>query len=97
MEKPFLSTSLLPCPCCNGKAELSDMMVSNTQMWQVHCSVCGLASELDDDREFSIQLWNRRLEVTRLKMWLTLSLSALPLIAIVFFLIGSFAGLNFSL
>lgn len=94
MEKPFTSTILRPCPCCKGKAELSDMVVAGIQMWQVHCNICGLASEPDDDKEFSIQLWNRRLETEKLRMWLTMSLSMLPFVAILFFLLGNFTGLS---
>lgn len=83
---------LEPCPCCLGKAEVSDMKVAGTRMWQVHCTVCGLASELDDDRGFSIQRWNKRLEKARLKTWVTFLAGVLPFLVIIAFLIGSYTG-----
>lgn len=70
------------------------MVVSDVQMWQVHCTRCGLSSELDDDLEFTVQCWNRRLESEKLKMWLTLSASAIPLVAVIAFLLGSYFGLR---
>ena len=94
MEKHIPFALLKPCPCCNGKAELSDMEVSGIQMWQVHCNQCGLSSELDEDMEFSVQCWNRRLELDKVRMWLTLATSTVPLAAILAFLAGSYLGLR---
>ncbi len=84
---------LEPCPCCLGKPEVSDMRVTGTIMWQVHCTVCGLASELDDDRIFTIQRWNKRLEKAGLKTWVTLLAGLLPFLVIIAFLTGSYTGL----
>lgn len=94
MDKPRIFTPLKPCPCCRGKAELSDMMVGNIVMWQVHCARCGLSSELDDDSEFSVQNWNRRLETEKLTRWLTLAASSMPFIAILAFLAGGYMGFS---
>ncbi|UYM18300.1 Lar family restriction alleviation protein [Endozoicomonas euniceicola] len=94
MEKHPPFALLKSCPCCRGKAEISDMVVSGTQMWQVHCNRCGLSSELDDDMAFSVQCWNRRLESERLRMWLTLSATAVPLATVLAFLAGSYLGIS---
>ncbi|AMO54363.1 hypothetical protein GZ77_22595 [Endozoicomonas montiporae] len=94
MEKHPPLAILKTCPCCKGKAELSDMVVAETQMWQVHCNQCGLSSELDDDAEFSVQCWNRRLESDGLRMWLTLSATAIPLVSVIAFLAGTYLGMS---
>ena len=73
---------------------MSDMQVSGIQMWQVHCTRCGVSSELDDDVVFTVQCWNRRMEQETLKMWLTLSASAIPLVGVLTFLLGSYFGLR---
>ena len=70
------------------------MVVADTQMWQVHCNRCGLSSELDDDPEFSVQCWNRRLESEQLRMRLTLAATSIPLVAVLAFLAGSYLGLS---
>ena len=82
------------CPCCLGKAGLTDMMVGNMKMWQIGCTECGVSTELDEDKKFCARQWNRRLEVSRLKMWVTGLASMLPFVAIMAFLLGSFLGLN---
>ena len=81
---------LEPCPCCLGEAGLTDMMIGNTRMWQVCCISCGLATELDDDKVFSVERWNRRLEKAKLKTWVTFLAGFLPFVVIVAFLLGSY-------
>lgn len=86
--------TLEPCPCCLGKPEMADMMVGDIEMWQVTCPTCGLATELDDDKAFTEERWNKRLEKARLKMWVTLLAAFIPFVGIAAFLGGSFLGIN---
>ncbi|WP_062260085.1 Lar family restriction alleviation protein [Endozoicomonas arenosclerae] len=82
------------CPCCLGEAELAELAVGNSEMWQVTCTSCGLSSELDDDKVFSAERWNKRLERSRLKMWVTLLAAFIPFLVVSAFLAGSFLGLR---
>ena len=46
---------LLPCPCCNGKAEMTKLMSGIVQLDGVHCTLCHLTA-------FSVEVWNRRVK-----------------------------------
>ena len=85
---------LEPCPCCLGEAGLADVKVDSIKMWQIYCAECGLSSELDEDKKYCVEQWNRRQQNYRLKLWLTGLAAMLPFIAIMAFLTGSYLGLN---
>ncbi len=83
-----------PCPCCRGEAIYADLKVGDAIMWQVSCTACGLSSELDEDKLYTAEHWNSRLEQARLKMWVTVLTTLLPATAIICFLLGVLLGIN---
>ncbi len=91
MESP---SNLLLCPCCRGEAIYADMLIGKDVMWQVSCTACGLSSELDEDKSYTAERWNKRLESARLKMWVTTLGSAMPAVFVLAFLLGSLMGMN---
>lgn len=57
--------SLMPCPFCGGRANLSPMPGTNKNWWRAQCAnhKCGATLwPLSDPRE-AVSLWNRRLTI----------------------------------
>ncbi|PJE78394.1 hypothetical protein CI610_02674 [invertebrate metagenome] len=85
--------ALKKCPCCQGEAEYSDLIVQKRRMWQIYCGNCGLSTEFDESKLFCKRRWHNRLESARMKMWVTALSSALPFIGITLFVTGIFIGI----
>lgn len=85
-----------PCPCCRGEAIYADLLVKGVVMWQVSCTGCGLSSELDEDKFYTLERWNMRQEQGRNKMWITTLTATLPAVIIIFFLLGIVIGAGLS-
>ena len=84
------------CPCCLGEAIYADLLVKGVVMWQVSCTGCGLSSELDEDKLYTLDRWNMRQEKARSKMWITTLTTILPAASIIFFLLGVLVGAGLS-
>ena len=84
--------TLKKCPACRGDAEMLRFPVSDDYLWQISCSQCGMATELDDDRYFCVQQWNRRDGEERLRHWLTLLGILLPIGMILMLFLGVLLG-----
>lgn len=89
---------LQPCPCCRGKAIFADLVIGKgsrrVKMWQVSCTLCGLSTEMDEDKEYSAKRWNLRQGYANLKMWVTLLAVLLPTSIIISFLLGNLMGIS---
>ena len=84
------------CPCCRGEAIYADLLVKGVVMWQVSCTACGLSSELDEDKSYTLDRWNQRMEQARNKVWITTLTAMLPAAIIIFFLLGIVIGAGLS-
>lgn len=83
-----------PCPCCRGEAIYADLLVGDALMWQVSCTACGLSSELDEDKSYTLERWNMRQEKAHLKMWVTVLAALVPATAVIGFLSGTLFGIG---
>lgn len=48
------------CPCCNGKAVLDELLFDGAYQFSITCTVCGLTTGFRDNRNDTIEMWNRR-------------------------------------
>lgn len=84
--------ALKPCPSCQGPAELLPFAVSGDNLWQVTCSQCGMATELEEERRLCIGRWNRRDCEQRLRTWVTALGTFLPVGLTLMFITGALLG-----
>ncbi|MCY4473423.1 MAG: Lar family restriction alleviation protein [Kistimonas sp.] len=84
--------ALKPCPSCRGAAELIPFSVACDSLWQVTCSQCGMATELEEERSLCISRWNRRDKEQRLGTAVLVLSVCLPAGLALMFMTGVMVG-----
>jgi len=71
MESTDEQIELKNCPCCGGKAELGVYGLGSptNESWDVRCTKCGLNTRGYEYKEFVIEAWNKRTELSDLPKW----------------------------
>lgn len=88
----MVSELLKNCPCCGNEAEFHGHDFKDGRWWQLVCNGCGLSGEMDKDKAFVLERWNRREPEQQKKMWITLLAVLLPIVAVSFYLLGVWMG-----
>ena len=82
------------CPCCCGIARVFAVIIEDVKMWQIGCTICGLTTEYDHNKEFLLQQWNTRKQLENHKKWLTLLLVIMLIAGMMTFFCGYFVAMK---
>lgn len=56
---------LNPCPFCGGKAYAHTYGNTTGSQEYIHCTNCGIATRLYEDKKAAVEAWNRRIDDVR--------------------------------